>query len=1559
MTLFSVMFLKSFSQATVAGSTGADGTYANLRLAFAAINAQGAQGGNNIVITITTSITDNASAVLNQPGTSSWTSLTIYPTATGYTLSGSVASPLIDFNGADNVTLDGRVNASGTTEDLVIKNTNTSSGAGTVLFRNDATSNIVKYSKIFSYNSNAGSTSDGAIIFSTTTGSSGNNNNEISNCYIGTDDNTKLVGNAILSNGTASKSNSANTITNCRIFDFKMVGIYCAANTNSFSITNNSFYQSTAFTPAAKVYMVYLTSGGGYTITGNYFGGQDALCAGATPFTLNTSAYTFSVVTSGTSTSGGTITISGNTIKNISVTTTNSTAGEAAFSGFSLFGSCNYIIGSSGNGNQFGETSGATASIIVAANNTSLSPFQGIYTSTSITTQTVSVAYNTFGAISITSTSTPASIYFIGTVATANYYSSVTIDHNTIGNTTSNNIVYGIKNVFYGISTQATTSPTTCTITNNTLQGINFNAAVNDNNSGNLIYFNSTTGKSCTVTDNVINDISISTAGSASNVNWRFLKSSTGSGTLVVSSNTISNITQSATTKCWVSFIELDNSGTLTCNGNTIGASSPANNLSLASANYHQGIYLGYQGTFTVNNNVIQQINQTSSSSGASFQPIKIDYGSSSTATLPSASLNQIKDITCSGTSTADPFYGVYFRGTTADINTNTIQNITTSTKFYGVFIHSGSATTVSITDNSFTNLTQTGASTFSGIDAGASTSITITGNIINDISFTSTSTSVPLFTAINTSGAASITIGTQSSPNTIGSTSGVWSSSDGISIADNSANSGSQGSFSLIKIAGTSGAVNVGYNTMGGVKVSGSNTSGKICLVENLCSVDATIDNNTFGNGAADNMDIIAGMKEEWITDYSTTSDRNVSSITQTITNNTFQNFKISTVSAVPIYGILNELGLNQTVSNGGVQYSLLVCTGNVFSNISSTATSSFKLISNGNTVYNRAGNFDISGNSISNITISGATSIYFIYVDSRVGPATINSNLIGGSSSNNISIAANCSTFGIYFTDSYTPAGANTYTFSSNNIRQFNLTNTGTSNKFYGIYFGPSSGNPQYCAITNNSIANITSASKYASTTAPSVSALNFLCTNGTSSDNSITGNTINDLSLTDNTAINNLISGIFFGDAGASFNLKQNHIYSISNLSTGGSGIIAGVFQYNNSASISNNFKYHNNAMVLDNSTNTNSVSMYGIYSYWGSGATNGAPELYHNTIKMAGTSGGSTTSSSYYLNNSDGSAFNVKNNIFQNKRTGGSGFNYAFQQVKSSPVGTWDYNYLEVSDNVNKCVHWGAAGAAQDYSFAGWQAIPKGANDINGTITIAPAGNVPSATTADVKSNGINTTGITVDIDGVSRASGTVAIPCGSCNGPWRGAYESNAPLQVDLISFNAILKENKIFISWSTASEINSDYFLLLKSADLKTYFTIDSMSASGNSSTINYYRFIDENPLAGINYFKLIQVDVNGSFQQFNPISVSYSIESGIIAFPNSDFSQFAIFTPAGHKNLSIVLHDITGRGAVEKNVRNSDTVLTLELPPLPPGIFLLSISAGSDCVFKRKYIKL
>ncbi|MEP7095427.1 MAG: hypothetical protein ABI793_15305, partial [Flavobacterium sp.] len=278
-----------YSQITkTVGATGAD--YTTLKLAFDAVNSGTLTG--SITLQVIDNTTETVSAVLNASGTgsASYTTVIIYPTVTGKTISGSLNGVLIDLNGADNVVIDGRLNQSGTAN-LTISNASVSSTAGTstIRFINDASSNTIKYAYI------KGSTLDatgGIINFSTTTVTTGNDSNTIDNNDITNAANANRPLNSIYSLGTSAKENSSNTISNNNIYDFlnktaASNGVNLSTNSTAWTISGNSFYETTQFNTDGSIGSAYAftaitvnNAGVNFTVSNNYIGGNSALATG-------------------------------------------------------------------------------------------------------------------------------------------------------------------------------------------------------------------------------------------------------------------------------------------------------------------------------------------------------------------------------------------------------------------------------------------------------------------------------------------------------------------------------------------------------------------------------------------------------------------------------------------------------------------------------------------------------------------------------------------------------------------------------------------------------------------------------------------------------------------------------------------------------------------------------------------------------------------------------------------------------------------------------------------------------------------------------------------------------------------------------------------------------------------------------------------------------------------------------------------------------------------------------------------------------------------------------
>lgn len=175
-----------------------------------------------------------------------------------------------------------------------------------------------------------------------------------------------------------------------------------------------------------------------------------------------------------------------------------------------------------------------------------------------------------------------------------------------------------------------------------------------------------------------------------------------------------------------------------------------------------------------------------------------------------------------------------------------------------------------------------------------------------------------------------------------------------------------------------------------------------------------------------------------------------------------------------------------------------------------------------------------------------------------------------------------------------------------------------------------------------------------------------------------------------------------------------------------------------------------------------------------------------------------------------------------------------------------------------------------------------------NDAGEKSTIA---NVPNGTTTatPIAVNFIGLTGGSVGGSFIRFRLATLSSEAGNASGYAATGEVEDYPisitagsLPVELVDFTAIAKENNTtLLKWSTASEINNDFFeVQRKIPEKNTWETLGKVQGIGFSNSLNKYDFIDEKPANGINYYQLKQVDFDGKID-FSPIvSVTFKIDN-------------------------------------------------------------------------------
>ncbi len=178
--------------------------------------------------------------------------------------------------------------------------------------------------------------------------------------------------------------------------------------------------------------------------------------------------------------------------------------------------------------------------------------------------------------------------------------------------------------------------------------------------------------------------------------------------------------------------------------------------------------------------------------------------------------------------------------------------------------------------------------------------------------------------------------------------------------------------------------------------------------------------------------------------------------------------------------------------------------------------------------------------------------------------------------------------------------------------------------------------------------------------------------------------------------------------------------------------------------------------------------------------------------------------------------------------------------------------------------------------------------------------------------------------------------------------------ANCPAPVTLLSFTGEKTENLIALDWTVTDELNNSHFLIQRSSNENDFSTIGQVQGRGTAA-YGEYSFLDHQPRSGLNYYRLAQVDFDGTITYSKIIAID--IEEGFsgVIYPNPFTDQTVIHLNSEAK-LSIELIDITGRTITSYEKAEGQADLNIGTG-IAKGTYLLRIITENK-VYTSKIIK-
>ncbi len=160
------------------------------------------------------------------------------------------------------------------------------------------------------------------------------------------------------------------------------------------------------------------------------------------------------------------------------------------------------------------------------------------------------------------------------------------------------------------------------------------------------------------------------------------------------------------------------------------------------------------------------------------------------------------------------------------------------------------------------------------------------------------------------------------------------------------------------------------------------------------------------------------------------------------------------------------------------------------------------------------------------------------------------------------------------------------------------------------------------------------------------------------------------------------------------------------------------------------------------------------------------------------------------------------------------------------------------------------------------------------------------------------------------------------------------------LPVTLVRFDAWPAGDVVELEWATATEQNNAQFIVQRSADTEQWEAVAEVAGAGSSQSMLTYGAVDRNPVQGVSYYRLKQVDLDGTVDLSEARPVLFSQHTtALIAWPNpaTDRVHVRLDAPDGEAEV----HSIMGQAIHVRSVRNGN-VMEFDIAALPKGAYFI-----------------
>jgi hypothetical protein len=189
----------------------------------------------------------------------------------------------------------------------------------------------------------------------------------------------------------------------------------------------------------------------------------------------------------------------------------------------------------------------------------------------------------------------------------------------------------------------------------------------------------------------------------------------------------------------------------------------------------------------------------------------------------------------------------------------------------------------------------------------------------------------------------------------------------------------------------------------------------------------------------------------------------------------------------------------------------------------------------------------------------------------------------------------------------------------------------------------------------------------------------------------------------------------------------------------------------------------------------------------------------------------------------------------------------------------------------------------------------------------------------------------------------------------------GSLQHFNPLPVELLDLKAKPDNKVVHINWLTNTEHNSSHFILQRSADGVNFTSIATIKAAGESKTVRNYLYTDKQPHTGINYYRLLQVDKDGSTVTSKIVSANIEsvIQGEFEVYPNPSDGKILNLQLDYKGEIAVSVFTITGVEIITQRIMATGGITTIQPKNgLTPGMYIVRVATPQQTYQQKLIVK-